>query len=516
MIREKLMIETVIAKFTLFLQPYVKADLISKVVIPFFAIVFSSVFFKLQTNEITTLANSSLASWKFYGNQLLFTALEIGIIYLFKIKSLRSDQPKEQCFIWWTIGFIAIPIIILTVIQQFDFYQETSGDSYGQFVILWLVEAVMLCSRLAFKKNISAFSLKLNLDGAFLILIVFASAFWAFVFNSYDDPLSNLPIHILFDLQRNLEHVSSYFLYFIQFAVIYSSVYFIYWVNHYVLINKVLTLYGVGVYVFSAIFFLLFGTPIICQLLLWLPINDGSFALMPTESFNPFAFGNYTFSFLAFFVSSPIILAFNWQKKNKQIIELENKSIQNELLWLQQQINPHFLFNTLNNIYSLALINSEKTAETILKLAGILRFVVYQGHKKKVSLKDELSYLQGYLAIQQLRVNHKCDFTINFPENTLGLSITPLLLINFVENAFKHGVEATDKRSSLEISIEIKEHNLLFKCINSLPSASLVDKGGVGLPNVIRRLELLYPNKFNLNTNHKKETYEVSLSLTLD
>ena len=169
---------------------------------------------------------------------------------------------------------------------------------------------------------------------------------------------------------------------------------------------------------------------------------------------------------------------------------LENANLNAEVNFLKSQINPHFLFNTLNSIYAQAHSRSANTEFSILKLSDLLRYVLYDSSEDKVELKRDIEYINNYIDLQRLRLSKK--ITINYPVtgNLEGKRIAPLLLINFIENAFKHGISYS-RASSIDISIAIFEETLTLCVTNPIVETDSFAPGGLGLKNVKRRLELI-------------------------
>lgn len=220
---------------------------------------------------------------------------------------------------------------------------------------------------------------------------------------------------------------------------------------------------------------------------------------------------------LIFIVSTGIRIIREWysaEQENKQI-QLEKTTA--ELSFLKAQINPHFLFNTLNNIYSLSIKKSEETSEAILLLADLMRYVLSDAQNDHVPLQDEISYLSKYIDLQKLRLTDKVTIAYELSGDINANVIAPLLLVPFVENAFKFGI-STHEPSTILISIDIKDNTLKMKVVNKLfPQTNLIAKSsGIGLVNVKRRLALLYPDKYRLRIEpDREESYIVELEINL-
>ena len=231
-----------------------------------------------------------------------------------------------------------------------------------------------------------------------------------------------------------------------------------------------------------------------------MPINVPEQTLLPSEDHNPFAPMNYQVVFWILVFSTPVILAFERQQQGKVLAQAASERTQTELQLLQQQINPHFLFNTLNNLYALTLEKSDKAPEMVLKLSELLRYTTYEGQKEQVPLVQELEYLKNYIELQNLRFAEQFELQFDFPADQKSWTIPPLLLIILVENAFKHGVEKVEGKSELSINIRIDDQKLTMDCTNTLPSNYCVNDGGLGLANLKRRLFLLQPKSAQLST----------------
>lgn len=210
------------------------------------------------------------------------------------------------------------------------------------------------------------------------------------------------------------------------------------------------------------------------------------------------------------------IIKYRAQEQLKK--ELESQKRTAELAMLKSQINPHFLFNTLNNIYSLSLVKAEPVvSEMILSLSEINRYMLYDAMPDQVPLSNEITYLQNYIELEKLRCENVTN--IKFTANNIDekVEISPLLLIPFVENAFKHSRIADAEGAYIKIDVTVDNDRLLFRCENSVPVTQFSkDKtSGIGLENVKRRLLLLYPEKHELTIDHQERKFIVDLKISL-
>jgi LytS/YehU family sensor histidine kinase len=211
-----------------------------------------------------------------------------------------------------------------------------------------------------------------------------------------------------------------------------------------------------------------------------------------------------------------------YYKKNEAAQILEREKLKAELQLLKAQVHPHFLFNTLNNLYSLTLTQSGQAPEVVLKLAGLLRYMLYECDVVKVPLVKEIKLLQDYIQLEELRYGERLDLSVNIKGSVEGKIIAPLILLPFIENSFKHGASEELDQAWISLDLTIQENKLKFKLINAVPPSPLfisepeIMAHGIGLENVRKRLELLYPDRYELKTIMEAETYLVSLTMDLD
>lgn len=205
-------------------------------------------------------------------------------------------------------------------------------------------------------------------------------------------------------------------------------------------------------------------------------------------------------------------------KKEKQAIQWEKEKLETELKFLKSQINPHFLFNTLNNVYSLTLMQDPKTPESIMQLSEILRYMVYDSNEAEVPLKSEINYIESYVQLKLLKDSRGMDVRLNLDRSAPDLKVAPLLFITFIENAFKHSHIENLKGGYIAIDLQIAGREVIFKVDNSVPQRTFTkDKvGGVGLENIRKRLNLLYPEgKHILEIKKEDDSFSVYLKLNL-
>ena len=204
-----------------------------------------------------------------------------------------------------------------------------------------------------------------------------------------------------------------------------------------------------------------------------------------------------------------------WNKNERKKQEIETKNKTTELHYLKHQLNPHFLFNSLNSIYSLTSKKSSDAPEAVIMLSELMRYMLYKTDNDFVMLKDELDYIQNYLKLQRLRIAKNENITINIHGSVTRQKIRPLLLISFIENAFKHGTNFMGD-TEVKIVINVDGNSLHFECINLIGNKKKdKENSGIGLANTRERLELLYPNKHNLIVKEENNKFIVELNLIL-
>ena len=197
--------------------------------------------------------------------------------------------------------------------------------------------------------------------------------------------------------------------------------------------------------------------------------------------------------------------------------ERKQKEVEAELAWLKNQINPHFLFNTLNNISSLAQIDGDETQEAIMQLSDLLRYAMYETNKPRVPINGEVEFMQNYINLMKLRCNEMTTVNSTFNVQCSTLEVAPLLFISLIENAFKHGMNS-NAPATIDIRLEQQDDMLIFNCDNTNNPKPTKDRSGsgIGLENTRRRLDLLYPGRYTWEQTITPENiYHVKISIRL-
>lgn len=226
--------------------------------------------------------------------------------------------------------------------------------------------------------------------------------------------------------------------------------------------------------------------------------------------------GSNAIFFLVFLISTCISVTQQWLKSEETKKEVESEKLNTELSFLKSQVNPHFLFNTLNNIYALAVVGSDKTAPAIMKLSSIMRYILTDTQSDTVPLENEVNFVANFIDLQRVRLTDKVTVSFTTEGNISTQQIAPLLFIPFVENAFKYGV-STKENSVITIIVNATDSNVHLFVSNTIVKADngILDTTGIGINNVKRRLDLLYPEKHNLQITNNEETFFVNLVITI-
>lgn len=209
-------------------------------------------------------------------------------------------------------------------------------------------------------------------------------------------------------------------------------------------------------------------------------------------------------------------LYFKSQEDTKLLTQIDKHNLERQLEYLKYQVNPHFFMNTLNNIHALVDIDPERAKTTIVELSKMMRYILYEGSNRMIPLPREVQFLSNYVQLMRLRYSEKVSIRMSVPSNLPDVMIPPLLLIMFVENAFKHGISYRTE-SFVYITVDVKDDRLKFVCRNSKQQLTLKEKkgGGMGLVNVRRRLDLLFQDTYTLKIDDRENEYDVSLDLPL-
>ena len=210
----------------------------------------------------------------------------------------------------------------------------------------------------------------------------------------------------------------------------------------------------------------------------------------------------------------------DWIQENKRSSDLEKAQLETQLLFLRSQVSPHFFFNTLNNIYSLSLEGSKRTPKVILKLSELMRYLIYDTKNKRQDLSNEILCIQNYLELEKIRYSDNLEINMNIVGQIEGKVIAPILLLSFVENAFKHGANKSIDKIKIDIDFNVKGDFLNFKIVNQIPvrpknkQIFKRNQGGIGLSNVKKRLKLGYKkDDYKMSINSSNNLFTVKLKI---
>ncbi|GAB3919685.1 sensor histidine kinase [Larkinella terrae] len=214
-----------------------------------------------------------------------------------------------------------------------------------------------------------------------------------------------------------------------------------------------------------------------------------------------------------------IKLTKNWVQSRQRQQLLEKEKLETELKFLKYQFNPHFLFNTINSIFFLIHKNPDMASDSLAKFSEMLRHQLYESNDQKIPLNKEIAYLENFIELEKLRQNNNVNVSVQLGQQFSGhLGIAPFILMNFVENAFKHVSKHTDQPNWIRINLSMNQQQLDFSIANSasqLPTNEVINFGGIGIQNVQRRLDLIYPGEYSLDIQHNDNSFSVELRLML-
>lgn len=221
-------------------------------------------------------------------------------------------------------------------------------------------------------------------------------------------------------------------------------------------------------------------------------------------------------------IGTAIKMTVDWIQYKNKTTELEKVNLETELAFLKSQIQPHFFFNTLNNLYSLTLDKSNKAPYTVLKLSELMSYVIYDAKQKRVPLVNEIKHIQNYLDLEMLRYGERLNVDLEISGEIGGHFVPPVLLLPFIENSFKHGTRLIGQDIPILISLHVEDHRLTFITENNKSVGPIADNGlqtynhGVGLQNTKRRLKLIFGNDYTLDLNEGEDKYRTVLNIPLN
>lgn len=438
-------------------------------------------------------------------------------IFLWKQGAWQQGLSRRIYFLIWLSTFIIAMPLFTAICIRLELFGRPANIFITTAIFSLLLEGIQVLDT-SYRQRIQHVNWvkRISLDGAVLIsLSLLAITLSAMAVSSLDNPAYHTKEQLLIGYEFSFYKIITNFGVFLgfvaQFLFMYLCGYLLYYINSRLLVARVLKQYSIISYVLSAIAAIAIIYPVMGQLLAWLPVNH---LLGGIFSDNPFVYENAFGVFIILFSTLPVVLAIQWTRQNNHIVALEKEKNRTELDLLRQQLNPHFFFNTLNNLYALSLQQSPQTPESILQLSELMRYVIYKGQETRVNIREEVKYVNDYVQLQQIRLRKRLDmqFTCNVSDD--NIQVPPMLLIVLVENAFKHGIEPAEEKAFLHMQLNCDDDQLFFSCENSFEQIAANSKG-IGLANLERRLALLYPGRYMLNTAIKNHTFKAEMQLDL-
>ncbi len=440
------------------------------------------------------------------------------LLFSFYKPELKAKLNKDKYLLYWLLCFLFLLPAFTLICSYFELGNFDEVIFIVVAIVAFLLEVILIANQF-YRKKVQHIKWikKIGLENSVLITLILLSAtISVMAVSSLNNPAYHTKDNLLIGFELSPEKLGENFGlfigFFVQFLLMYLCGYVLFIINSRFLVSKILKEKGLLIYILSLAVTIAVLYPLLAQFLILLPINK----VFGREIFgsNPFDMENAMGAVAIMLISLPIVLALQWGKQNNQILSLEKEKSQSELDLLKQQLNPHFFFNTLNNLYALSLQKSEKTSESILQLSELMRYTIYKGQEKSVSLGQELKYLEDYIQLQQIRLKNPLNLKFEKNINNPKLEIAPLLLIVFIENAFKHGIETAENSAFLNISLVCNEKELYFSCENSFDEEN-TNIPGIGIANLKKRLDLLYPNKYSLKLSSENHIFKAELKLKL-
>ncbi len=301
--------------------------------------------------------------------------------------------------------------------------------------------------------------------------------------------------------------LASYFIiYYLNPSYLYKKKYF-----------KFIVLFVLGTYVFSIMARVLL-VHVIEEMYREPPFRKESLYEIATDLKKLYKDFFYRVYLPVFLVVSIKLIKERFEEKNRQEV-LQKEKVTAELNFMKAQIHPHFLFNTLNNLYVLTLQKSDKASETVLKLSEMLDYMLYKCNSNRVTIREEVQLIQNYINLEQLRYGDRLEVVFNLNIDVDQTQIAPLILVSLIENAFKHGASGSVTAPKIAIEFQVENNQLQFSIYNTKPSQVQKDetnfKKGIGLENIKNQLSLIYPEKHDFEIKETKECYLVNLTIQL-
>jgi sensor histidine kinase YesM len=416
--------------------------------------------------SIFHITEARALAWSDYLNCVLILSIHQlpALVFSFNKIDFKARLPQQLYLKYWGACFFLIQPVFTTFCIALAPKNYDSSLFITASILTISLELLLIVNNYYQKKVKDAKWLKkIGLENSVLIsLILISLVIAAMGVSSLNNPeyhtKERLLIGFEFSFIKIIENFGTFIFFFVQFLFMYLCGYLFFIINNRLLVSHVLKQRGFILYVLSVLATIVILYPIIAQMLISLPMNK----TLGRDIFssNAFDLENAFGVFSVMLFSLPIVLAMQWGKQNNHILSLEKEKSQTELDLLKQQLNPHFFFNTLNNLYALSLQQSDKTSDSILRLSDLMRYTIYKGQQAYVPLIEELNYIEDYIQLQQIRLKKPLNFSFEKQIDDENLQIAPLLLIVLIENAFKHGIEPAEQGAALNLYLKSDEKKL--------------------------------------------------------
>lgn len=443
-----------------------------------------------------------------YASSLIVIFLPILLLSGFRSWFKKGLGQKWLYPAFWGYCFIIHPILMTQLeIQQYFPNLPIVSDTIFVFGVLFLLIEIIIHFNdyLVRQLNIGQRLRQVKLERAIFFLVILGALYWAYA------------------TTPSTASMGETLLRFGKWFLLIFTCYAFYWINHYFLVEKLFRKKGVLYYLFGFMGVAMLFFPIFAFLLGYVEVHFQEWNLHQSawipkgERTTPFRVFPANLPWLWMLLSIPVVLVYQWWKQQNDIVSLEKEKSTAELNALKNQVNPHFLFNTLNALYALGIAEKgEKTADGIAKLGTLMRYNLNDAKSDFIPLKKELDYLEKYIELQQLRVTSNNDLRINIEkEESENYQIAPMLLIPFIENAFKFGVSATEP-TVIDLKIQTTSNSLTMELYNTIiKNRQQIEGNGIGLSNTRKRLAHLYPNQYELIIEEAPNEFEVHLTIPL-
>jgi len=453
----------------------------------------------------------------FWGWVIALFLFSIPVLVFLVARHMLLVKRNWRYWIYWGATFIAYPTLLFLLhidVHSLHFASPLfHSDINGEYAFVSLA-VIFLFAELVIVRGNRSRSFSWNNQwihelNVFKLALILVGVFCLFLLNSNNYFQNEL------DHMTGPQQIGMYLVCYLLLFAVYLSYYLYYALHHHLLYNGILKTRGLLPYLTGIFLVIVLVIPAHTQLIAHVPFLAD--LKMHTVGIAPDIYDDLHFGLpiSVILISFPLIVTIEWYKQAKAMSDLEEQRSQTELRLLRQQINPHFFFNTLNNLYAMSLVQAKETPETIMQLSELMRYVIYKGKEEKVKLHQEIKYIQDYIDLQLIRIHKQMDLKFDHSNVDEQIEIPPLLFIILIENAFKHGIEPAGSAGQLHITLKEGSSELTFDCVNSKEPRTQKEPPGIGLSNLRKRLDILYPNKHELLLDDQGTSFRARLRITL-